>query len=535
MSVGDLVLRVLAGLPAQSTPLVVDPTAGAVLGRGGDCTLVIDHPAVSRRHARVEAVAGTWTIRDLGSRHGTKVDGAVLVAQSPVQLRAGSRIDLGPVSLRVERRGGVGEGTVSSTVIDGGGSAKARVVAGGGAMAARRLDSLLTIVGLVQQAATEGAVIESALPELVKATGFRRCVHVEGIDASGAAKVAAAYPAGDAGLPLSRTLLGAAAGGQTVELAQQPDLAGAASLILAEVVGAVCAPVAIDGVVESFLYLDAAGDHPAATDAGPFCRAIAEIVAMCISNLRREAAEAERRALVEDLAAARAAQERLMPALEGELGPFRYKLASVPGRFVAGDIVGMHDTGAGLTLYLGDVSGKGAGAAMLMSAIQAHASAQFECGRALVDAVNGLGSFVCAHAGAGRFATMFFVGYDAASGSAQAVDAGHGYAVMVDPVSGPVALACDGGPPIGAVEGWSYDHSAMPWPVGGRLVVFSDGVAEQLDADGHQLGMNKVVEVLSRSSSVDADVTGILATLEAHAGAAQYADDVTVLSIERVR
>ena len=535
MSSGELQLRVLSGLPAGTAPLVVDPQSGAVLGRGSDCSLVIDHPAVSRRHARIEAVAGTWTVRDLSSRHGTKVDGASLAPNEPVQLRPGSRIDLGPVALRVERGGASSAPSISSTLLDGASQARARVVQGGGAMAARRLDALIAIVGMLQRAGTEDAVVAAVLPELVKATEFARCVFVRGIDASGSADVRAAHPEGSASKPLSRTLLNAAAGGQTVELAEQPDLAGAASLIMAEVVGAVCAPVVIDGVAESFLYLDASGDQLPASDAGPFCRAIAEIVSMCVSNLRREAAEAERRALVEDLGAARSAQERLMPAIEGEVGGFRYRLASVPGRFVAGDIVGLHGSDDRLTAYLGDVSGKGAGAAMLMSAIQAHIAAQLSCGRVLQESVDGLGDFVSVHAGAGRFATMFFASFDAASGSATVIDAGHGYAVLVDPVSGPKAMACEGGPPIGAVSGWSYDRSDVMWPIGARLVVFSDGVAEQLDADGRQLGLERIVEVLSRSETVEGDVAGILATLEAHAGGSQYADDVTVLSIERVR
>ena len=224
-----------------------------------------------------------------------------------------------------------------------------------------------------------------------------------------------------------------------------------------------------------------------------------------------------------------------MPDVEGERDGFRYRLASVPGRFVAGDIVGLHGSDERLTAYLGDVSGKGAGAAMLMSAIQAHVAAQLSCGRALQESVNGLGDFVSAHAGAGRFATMFFASFEASSGIATVIDAGHGYAVLVDPVDGPKALSCDGGPPIGAVEGWSYDRSDVAWTIGARLVIFSDGVAEQLDADGRQLGLERIVEVLSRSETVEGDVAGILATLAAHAGGSQYADDVTVLSIERVR
>ncbi|MBM4115602.1 MAG: FHA domain-containing protein, partial [Phycisphaerae bacterium] len=121
MSSGELQLRVLSGLPMGTAPLVLDPQSGAVLGRGSDCSLVIDHPAVSRRHARIEAVAGTWTVRDLSSRHGTKVDGASLSPNEPIQLRAGSRIDLGPVALRVERGGASSAPSMSSTLLDGSG------------------------------------------------------------------------------------------------------------------------------------------------------------------------------------------------------------------------------------------------------------------------------------------------------------------------------------------------------------------------------------------------------------------------------
>jgi len=96
-------------------------------------------------------------------------------------------------------------------------------------------------------------------------------------------------------------------------------------------------------------------------------------------------------------------------------------------------------------------------------------------------------------------------------------------------------MTCEGGPPIGAVAGWAYDRSDVAWPIGARLVIFSDGVAEQLDAFGQQLGVDRLIDVLSRSETVEGDVAGILATLEAHAGGTQYADDVTVLSIERVR
>ncbi len=535
MSTGDLSLIPLAGLPIGSPPIVVDAATGAVRGRAADCTVCVDHPAVSRRHARIEAVAGMWAIRDLGSTHGTRVDGETIPKNSPIPLRSGSRIDLGPVALRVQRGADAAGHALRSTMVDTSGSAQARVVSAGGAIAARRLDALLRIVAAVQQSKDEAAVFAAVMPALLDATGFARCIQVGGLSADGGVQIRAEYPAGSSVKPLSRTLLNAASTGNTVELADQPDLAGAASLIVGEVVGAVCAPVVIDGLPECYLYLDASGDHVPATDSGPFCRSVALIVAMSCANIRREAAEAERLALREDLGAARAAQERLMPPLAAEFGVFRYRLASVPGRFVAGDIIGLSDASATTTLYLGDVSGKGAGAAMLMSAIQSFLEAQLRCGRGVLAATNALSAFVGDRAGAGRFATMFLTSFDEATGQATAIDAGHGYAVLVHPVTGPQMLACEGGPPIGAVAGWEYECSSFEWPVGGRLVLLSDGVAEQLDASGVQLGTDRVLSVLGACQSVDADVQAILTTLEAHAGGTNWADDVTVVSVERMR
>ena len=65
-----------------------------ILGRAAECTITIDDPLVSRRHARIRLTAdGRAWIADLGSRNGVRVNGARVTDE--VQLRHGDRIRLG--------------------------------------------------------------------------------------------------------------------------------------------------------------------------------------------------------------------------------------------------------------------------------------------------------------------------------------------------------------------------------------------------------------------------------------------------------
>lgn len=85
------------GTDGPGLALVLD---GLVLGRDGeDLDGALAHPKVSRRHAQITSRRGRWMIRDLGSRHGTEVDGEP-VQHQPVVLPQNCTISLGPVDIR---------------------------------------------------------------------------------------------------------------------------------------------------------------------------------------------------------------------------------------------------------------------------------------------------------------------------------------------------------------------------------------------------------------------------------------------------
>jgi hypothetical protein len=74
--------------------------AGAVIGRGAECDVVLDHHRVSRRHARVrvDGSGEACLVEDLGSRNGTRV-GERLASCEPRVVRAGDAIGVGPFTL----------------------------------------------------------------------------------------------------------------------------------------------------------------------------------------------------------------------------------------------------------------------------------------------------------------------------------------------------------------------------------------------------------------------------------------------------
>jgi hypothetical protein len=70
-------------------------SAGATLGRSREADIVLDDANVSRKHAEVRPSGGSWTVRDLGSTNGVKVNGRRLDPSRPQSLKRGDVIELG--------------------------------------------------------------------------------------------------------------------------------------------------------------------------------------------------------------------------------------------------------------------------------------------------------------------------------------------------------------------------------------------------------------------------------------------------------
>jgi len=299
-----------------------------------------------------------------------------------------------------------------------------------------------------------------------------------------------------------------------------------------EIHSAMCCPILVDDLVAACLYLDARGAEDAvAPDAAGFCEALAQLAGLAMANLRRRSMQARQRELDEEMAAAREAQQLMIPLRRQADAGLQYAVEFHPGRVASGDLFDVvqleHDR---IAVILGDVSGKGVGAAILMAAAQAYLHAALARHASPADAVADLNEFVLARSAANRFLTLW-VGVFGVDGSLTYVDAGHGYWAHVHSDGVEVHHAATS-PLVGALDGIEFEANVATLAESDRIILMTDGVPEQPDAAGEQFGLEHIEAVLTRTRTVDEDVAELLSAVRTWSGGDALADDTTVASVQ---
>jgi len=217
-----------------------------------------------------------------------------------------------------------------------------------------------------------------------------------------------------------------------------------------------------------------------------------------------------------------------MPARSGRVGRVSYAYESRAGRVVAGDLFDIFPLSDGRTaLLLGDVSGKGVGAAVLMAAAQSQLRTQLSSGLGLADAVAAVGRDLNGRTATGTFVTLIAGVICPEREAIEIVDAGHGFAVMVAPGGGATKIDTGGGFPLGVVEDGEYESTTLGFPAGSHFVVFSDGVVEQMNPGGDEFGYDAALGVVSGAEGAGEISSAVLRAVQHHAQG-DLADDLTV-------
>lgn len=523
----------LGGCPASSA--VLQPgTKSFVAGRSTGANLRIDHPSISRQHFAIGAVHGKWTVSDLGSRHGTTLNGTKLQPRQPVALRNGDRIGVIHWSLRVD----LGDPMAESTTIvqDAGVDPSAVQVMESGAARSdsqRMLELLISASVSIYSGDAESICAEQVVRSCVEGTQCERALVLRSDAQAEHVTVVSEWPKGSSRIrPLSRTLIRAALEGRPVCVRDDFASSPSQSMIGSGANEALCVPIPSGAAIDCCLYVDEFVGKVDFDQVLSFAQAMGRWCGAAFARLRQRDMEERQRDLLEELNSARQVQERMMGAQSGRRNGVIWRMLSRPGEVVAGDIFATHVSpdGTGLSLCLGDVSGKGLGPGLLMAAMTAHLDASLSAGVPPLKAVRDLSDFVCARAVSGQFATLVMANIDASLRRARVVDAGHAYMRVVDQSGAVRSAGLSGGVPVGVVEGFDYELNDIPLSQGDRLVIFSDGVEEQRNAEGEMLGSARVTAALAGSRSCSEDVERLMDCLKQHANGIKYSDDVTIAS-----
>jgi hypothetical protein len=245
------------------------------------------------------------------------------------------------------------------------------------------------------------------------------------------------------------------------------------------------------------------------------------------------------RRMDEELSLARRVQLDLFPSEDAATVALPFAARCVPALQVGGDLYDVFETDDGeVAMVLGDVSGKGLPAALLMGVVQGAVRASCGTGAAAhhEQATERLNHLLCMKTARERFVSLFWCFFDRQLSVLRYINAGHLPPLLVRYEDGatPRIIRLDqGGPVLGLLPGARYSQAVEPVLAGDLLVIFSDGILEATDAQGGEFGEEGVVAAIEKNwNGAPAAICGaVLEAVRLFLGKEIPHDDQTLLVV----
>ncbi len=249
-------------------------------------------------------------------------------------------------------------------------------------------------------------------------------------------------------------------------------------------------------------------------------------------SLAREAAQRERND--REMEIAREVQQRLFPQEIPQIAGLSLAGMCRPALGVGGDYYDLIKLDDGrLGLAIGDVSGKGISAALLMASLRASLRGMTLDGPSdLARMMQKVNRLVYEASANNRYATFFFATYDAATRELRYVNAGHNPPLLVRPGSTEILRLDAGGMVVGLLPSADYVEQMVKVNPGDLLIAYTDGISEAMTVDDEEWGEQRMLAAADECSQ-DASAVEVLDAIfrsadEFTAGAPQH-DDMTLL------
>ena len=236
----------------------------------------------------------------------------------------------------------------------------------------------------------------------------------------------------------------------------------------------------------------------------------------------------------QEIEVGRAVQIALLPDDHPTLPGWEFWLFTRPANDVGGDLVDylpVHDTGLGLAL--GDVAGKGLGAALLMAKLQATLRAFVPESTSLADLGARMNAILCRDSPPARFATLVYFEVQPNSGEVRLLNAGHPLPLIVRARTleqlPPAAV------PLGFITTANYSEQRAVLEPGDLLVVYSDGLTEAQNRAGSFFSEERLLAMAPQLRGISAAAAGTLLLDEVvfFAGDLRQSDDLSLILARR--
>lgn len=262
---------------------------------------------------------------------------------------------------------------------------------------------------------------------------------------------------------------------------------------------------------------------------------LASVAAIRVQHARLLEEHLERERLERELYLAREIQQRFQPLASPTVEGYDLLGISFSCYEIGGDYYDFIQCPDGrLVVALGDVSGKGTSAALLMSSLHAAVHAQVASQCAPVDTVRAVNRYLAANIPTNRFVTLFYAELNAATGRFTFANAGHNPPLVVHR-DGKTERLDASGLPLGILPDADYQEGSAQLEPGDALVIYSDGVTETQNPQGEEFGIRRLEQTVARH--LDRSAAGIRDRIEAalteFADGTAAADDITLVIVKR--
>ena len=521
------------------------------IGRSRQSDIFLSDQWLSRHHAEIRRGPDGFYLVDLGSKNGTLLNGAPLEEQH--RLRSGDVITLGEHTLTYT------EGTEAIDLREDAEPLGTRI------FSAREISDIKTKpvdpADLARQnrllriltAAAKSLLLHRPLPEL-----YEEVLNLvfEAVPAERAAIMllegsppqpmikASRSRQGEPIRRVSRSIARRVLEDQAAVLIPNTldDLAlkGQESIMSSGVRSAMCAPLwytsasSSEDAVIGLVYVDCLrGGGPFGEEDVGILSALANIAAAKIENVRLLEESLEKRRLDEDMRVAAEIQKRLLPSSPPQIPGYDVVGSTRPCRAVGGDYFDFDRDQGDLLFALGDVSGKGTGAALLMTVLRASVRGHWSEPSAS-EAMSRINRTVCQNVPENKFITFFLGRLVPATGEVRYVNAGHNPPLLIRS-NGSLERLTEGGMVLGLIENVPYADGTARLDPGDTLIVYSDGVTETFDPDDAEFGEEGLVALAVRGRGLDTATlqAEILRELDVFAHGAKATDDRTLIIVKR--
>lgn len=298
-----------------------------------------------------------------------------------------------------------------------------------------------------------------------------------------------------------------------------------------ETVSQVALPFLFDGSVLGVLTLESDEEDFFKQNEVEILKMFANLVAVSIHNARQVEIRLAKQAFEHELINAATVQKGLLLRRLPRIDNLAITAENTPSKIVSGDLYDFRKINENaLGVAIGDVAGKGAPAALMMTLVLAGFRSQNKTDSTTCDVVNHMNDLLTQTTIEGKYTTFFYGIIRMDLNKIIFTNAGHNAPILLRK-NGEVKYLNKGGIVLGFMDSQYYEQEEVDFDEGDIFIAFTDGVTEIMDANENEFGENRIIEIIKKhkEKSVHDIKAALYESLGSFSNFKLNADDLTLI------